>query len=536
MLNDKIKAELKSLESADKMSNERIDALNNFSWQLIVTKPEVAANLSLRTLNYAVQADYLRGRAYSLRNLGWAHCVRDRFQPALNNLSESLKIFRNVSDCAGQASTENCLAAVEKKQGNYEKASLHYGKALHNFKKTKNSAGVASVFKNLAGIHTRTGDYLPALDYHYQALAAALKSNSIITAHVKCDLGDLLWRLEDYAGALKLLQESLVTYQENSDQINKSAALLNLGAVHLSLNQLTIAETYFRQGLDIADEFDSYESKIEALTGLGNVAAERNELRSAVNFHEQACSAAQSINSRFYLGESLLSLGIVYQKLGKHSESVATLFEAVRVSEQINAQATAYKIHLALSNEFHQRGEYALAFEHYQAYHRIWRRVASISVNSYLKRIQKSVLFARSGSLFDDQKLLAVHESPHIQNATLESPKLALPPLKLKEILSFIAAHLDENIETENLADIVNLSESHFRRAFKATTGLTPHQYLLRERINKAKKMLRNTKLPITEIAFECGFNSHSHLSTQFRLTVGSSPLDYRRSITAEDC
>ncbi len=65
---------------------------------------------------------------------------------------------------------------------------------------------------------------------------------------------------------------------------------------------------------------------------------------------------------------------------------------------------------------------------------------------------------------------------------------------------------------------------------FKLATGQTPHQYLINYRIDQAKQLLQTTEIPIVDIAYQIGFNSHAHFSTQFRRIVSVTPQAYRVS------
>ena len=80
------------------------------------------------------------------------------------------------------------------------------------------------------------------------------------------------------------------------------------------------------------------------------------------------------------------------------------------------------------------------------------------------------------------------------------------------------------------LSTIANLSIYHFAREFKRSTGVTPHNYLLRKRVERAKDMLARTDYSLTEVALAAGFSDQSHLSRHFRQMVGSTPRNFRWS------
>jgi len=83
-------------------------------------------------------------------------------------------------------------------------------------------------------------------------------------------------------------------------------------------------------------------------------------------------------------------------------------------------------------------------------------------------------------------------------------------------------------LRLQDLAAEAGFSPFYFARAFKATTGLSPHQYVLERRVERAKHLLRHSSLSLAEIAMACGFSSQSHFSSQFRARVGVTPKAYR--------
>jgi AraC family transcriptional regulator len=97
---------------------------------------------------------------------------------------------------------------------------------------------------------------------------------------------------------------------------------------------------------------------------------------------------------------------------------------------------------------------------------------------------------------------------------------------RAKEALN---AHIDGNISLERLASTVGLSRSHFARAFKKSTGMPPHRWLLARRVERAEELLLNSKLPIDEIAVRCGFADQSHFTRVFSSLRGIPPGEWRR-------
>jgi AraC-like DNA-binding protein len=103
-----------------------------------------------------------------------------------------------------------------------------------------------------------------------------------------------------------------------------------------------------------------------------------------------------------------------------------------------------------------------------------------------------------------------------------------LPPRVVRRIREHIDTNIDQRIRVENLANLANLSVCYFVRAFKQSVGVTPHDYLIRRRVERTMELLSRTDMPLSEIALAAGFADQSHCARRFRQHVGMSPRDYR--------
>ena len=102
---------------------------------------------------------------------------------------------------------------------------------------------------------------------------------------------------------------------------------------------------------------------------------------------------------------------------------------------------------------------------------------------------------------------------------------------KLSRIQELIESRLDADLTLQELATAVGYSRSHFLRAFRATTGVTPHRYVLNRRIERARRLLRETDMSIAQVGYCCGFSSQAHLTLAFRKICGLTPGGYRREL-----
>lgn len=126
--------------------------------------------------------------------------------------------------------------------------------------------------------------------------------------------------------------------------------------------------------------------------------------------------------------------------------------------------------------------------------------------------------------------VLAVHLLRHhaTTRPELSNYEGGLPQRQLLQVLDYIDAHLSSEISLADLAELVGISQFHFGRLFKQSLGLSPYQYLLQQRVERAKVLLKQSDQSIVAIALECGFNSHSHLGRKFRQLTGITPKAYR--------
>lgn len=137
-----------------------------------------------------------------------------------------------------------------------------------------------------------------------------------------------------------------------------------------------------------------------------------------------------------------------------------------------------------------------------------------------------------SGKLFSDSLIhtLMLHLLRNYSTATVkrESPNGGLSGYKLRRVREFIAANLEEDLSLAEISAVAELSQFHFARAFRKTTGLTPQQFLMQQRIERAKELLAKDELPIVEISLRTGFKNQSHFTTLFRKFTKLTPKTWR--------
>jgi AraC family transcriptional regulator len=148
-----------------------------------------------------------------------------------------------------------------------------------------------------------------------------------------------------------------------------------------------------------------------------------------------------------------------------------------------------------------------------------------------------SMLWSEAGTagphlgLFTDGALMALGAalSRHAGAATIQRARGGLAPWQARRVTDYLHAHLAKDISLAELAAVADLSSYHFARAFKTSLGAPPHAYHSRLRIQRAKALLTETNLPVTEVAAEVGYDAPQTLARVFRRETGLTPTDFRR-------
>ncbi|MGD1930426.1 MAG: helix-turn-helix domain-containing protein [Leptolyngbyaceae cyanobacterium] len=151
--------------------------------------------------------------------------------------------------------------------------------------------------------------------------------------------------------------------------------------------------------------------------------------------------------------------------------------------------------------------------------------IATLLMAEVQQRQPNGALYLDSLANVLAMQLLRNYGTTSAQSPTYEG---GLPTYQLNRVLDYIDAGLVGEIKLADLAGLLGMSPFHFGRMFKQSTGISPHQYVIQQRLERAQHLLKNSDRAIIDIALDCGFTSHSHLSKQFRKVIGMTPRNFR--------
>jgi AraC family transcriptional regulator len=143
---------------------------------------------------------------------------------------------------------------------------------------------------------------------------------------------------------------------------------------------------------------------------------------------------------------------------------------------------------------------------------------------------QETLAVGAAGRDYADAMAIALsaHLARRYSSTPMASPIGKLITQQTQQIQEYVQTHLIEDLSVERLAQVVQLSPGHFATLFKRQIGLTPHQYVVQQRLERACLLLRHSDLPILTIVHQVGLQTQSHFTRLFRQHLGLTPKQYR--------
>src|SRR5580692_4401181 len=144
-----------------------------------------------------------------------------------------------------------------------------------------------------------------------------------------------------------------------------------------------------------------------------------------------------------------------------------------------------------------------------------------------------------SGRLFLDSveqaMAVALVHGHAVRHRPVQVSRGGLGAARLRRIRELVRAKMEDELSLDEMAESVGLSTAHFARMFRKSTGQTPHQFVLRQRLERAKALLRAPGARVLDVAVACGFKTQQHFAQAFREIWGVSPTEYRQDFIGSE-
>lgn len=513
-------------------SNEHINQLNDVAFNLRHTDPRLSHQLSENALRLSTANDYERGRAAALRNVGVHQINTNQYQLAVDTFEQCRRIFHRLQDQVGLAASVDGRGVAQMHLGRNQQAFESLLNSCQIFERLDDKSYVAHAHGIIGIIYRQQGDYSLALEHYYRGLHFATVAHlPQQQANLYNSLGYLFWRLDETDEAIEYLQQALPICQAQQNRGSESSVTLNLGAAYLIREQHADALQHLEHGLALARDASNLQLQADAHLQIGTLQRATGDLSEAASSMWQALQISRNIGNRSNEAEALVELGLLSKQAGELSEARELLEHAAAMSTEIGYKETLYKAHLGLSEVCEAAGDAAAALRHHQAFFRVSSDVSGPGAAVRLGRVLQQHKLSRETP---PSELLSEHagQTNGFTEIITASGERAggLEVGKLRQVVEYVRHNLAGNLTVAELASVVALEEKHFQRQFKRSTGQTPHQFVVKQRVAHAQLLLQRNELPLSEVAQRSGFCSQSHLTMQFRLVHGTTPKKYRKN------
>ena len=352
-----IASDLLLQQTTDK--SEEVDRLNAETVRLWRQDTLRALAAAEEAYELAKTQNYVSGLAYSLRNIGVCHWRLANYDKALKALKEALMLFKKLEDYEG------CITA----------------------------------WHNLSIVYRQLGDYPQALEcaFNSMKLSQQIKSPSSEAAAL-ASIGAVYFLLEDLPKALQYYQESLELRQHTHDRLGEGQLYSSIGCIYGKMGEHQKALECFAKSFEIARELNDETSEAFALQSKGEVYGQMGDFQQAFDMLNRSLAIKEKLHDRASMAETLITVGKLHAKQQQYEQAISVLYRALNLAETANCKSQLLSAHQALAIVHKHKGDFKMALQHYESFHRIersilneenHRRLTSLQVQYELEKKQR---------------------------------------------------------------------------------------------------------------------------------------------------
>lgn len=470
------------------------------------------------------EADSMLEEAYSLYDKG-------KLKESIEASYQVVERYKAIKDTLGMTETMSHISIAYQRLGNISGGTEMATKVLQLDSIMGDPELLSSDYNTLAALYLSDGNAEKAKDFILKAIEFEKQTPEKEKLSIRYGIASEVYSaLGDGNTALDYAQKGYNAATEKKDTISIGKRLSQMGDALMSLKRYDEAKSKYLECDRILSNSHSLISIAINCKQLGNLYACTNNPKEAILYYERSATIARKIDYQIALQKDLTALAKLYAptdpakayKLEAESHSLSDSIHSDKVADITSSFAAQFD----LNDKEHTINEQARTIR----YHRIaliavalllFLLIAILTVYYNMKRLRRK----------NDQLEARYNEKivEHIQHKDVEIS--ADDNDFLEHLSKFVEDNLgNTELSTSTLADEFCVSQRQFSRRVKQLTGIDTTHYIRAARILKARDLLKNTNMRISEIYVACGFESTNYFSRIFRQDVGVSPTEYRKS------
>lgn len=456
-----------------------------------------AAKAFTQAAHYAKQIDNEHARAEALSAAAVQHHLLGDFERAISQCTEALAIDSALHDAEALSCDLNILSGSSLSAGHTDDAVRYILKAIEWEKSRPEPTKLSIRYGSAAEILNKSGDTDKAL--HYASMA---------------------YELDKKAG----------------NAIGVARRMSQMADIYVNRKEYSAAERYYRRAIDTLQVHRELHSLGIDYRLLGNVLQLEGQHAKAIECYEKAEELARQMGNRYFLSLVARSMAESQQALGHNDKAAAYLQLALSISDSLHSEKTEqmaadfrtqFELQEAQNNVEHQEGMVQL--QRWIIAALIVLFIVGLVIQRRIHRKKKVI-----ATPTHEGEALAAQTQEDGQGGESSDGESALPAADrqfLVAVSDFVHANMkSRKITIDLIADEMCMSRNQFVRRLTAISGETPSNYITRIKMEKAVRLLRDTTMPVKEVAYECGFDESNYFIHVFRQMYGTTPQQFRQT------
>lgn len=453
-------------------------------------------------------------------NMGLLYNNTYRHVQAADAFCEAARYARQGDDSRHEAEALSAAAVQYHMLGDFEKAVALCIDALHIDSLLNDTASLSCDLNILSGSSLSAGHVEDAVRYIEKSIQwEKLLHNPTKLAIRYGSAAEILNKKGDTAGALRYATMAYELDRKAGNAIGLARRLSQMADIYVAQKEYEAAERYYRRAIDTLEVHRELHSLAIDYRLLANLLQLENRHAEALPYYEKAQAIARQTGNRFFLSLTSRSMADSQTALGRDADAARNLREALLLSDSLHSEKQQQML-----------ADFRARFDVQEA------KAGAERQNGLLRLQQWSILglallLALALVLFLKSRRKARRQEENIDTPPAEKSASRADRQFLISVSDIVHANMkSRKITIDLLAEELCMSRSQFVRRLSAIAGETPNNYIIRIKMEKAVRLLRDTTMPVKEVAYECGFDESNYFIHVFKQMYGATPQQFRQT------